>query len=174
MLATLASCSSGGMGSGMGTKPHRPLLDNTLLIAKREGMFRIGTVKGDSSAMDAVLNKDNMNCNSTTFAMPRDNTVQSFIREIYENELTTARKYSANGTAINVVVKTLIPNTSNMDKGTWTVVVDYTEDDKTKSVETITTFESKMSLLTACVNTANMFEEAVADNFVEYFKRMNK
>lgn len=174
LLITLNACSSGGMGSGMGVKSHKPLLDNTLLIAKREGMYRIVSIKGDNSAMDVVLNKDNMNCNSTTFAMPRGNTVQSFMREIYENELASARKLSIDGTGINVIVKSLLPNTSNIDRGTWTVVVDYVENDKTTNVETVTTFESKFSLLSACVNTANMFEESIVDNFVEYFKRANK
>lgn len=169
MLVTLSACS--GMGSGMGIKAHKPNLNSTLEIAKRDGQFRIVTIKGQNSAMDNVLNKDLMNCNTTTFSMPRGNTVGTFIREIFENELNTAKKLSMNGNGINVVVKSLLADTSNMDKGTWTINIDYIEDSKTTNVETVTTFESKLSLLSACVNTANIFEEALADNFVEFFKR---
>jgi hypothetical protein len=73
------------------------------------------------------------------------------------NELNTAKKFSDNGSGINVVVKTLLLDTSNMDKGTWTINIDYIENDKTMNVESVTTFESKMSLLSAFVNTSNMF-----------------
>lgn len=175
-LVTLTACSSGGgMGSGMGgMKAHKPNLNSTLEIAKRDGLFRIVTIKGDNAAMDKVLNNDLMNCNSTTFSMPRGNTVSSFIREIFENELSTAKKYSLNGSGINVVVKSLLPDTSKIERGTWTIIIDYIEDGKTTNVETVTTFESKFGLLSACVNTANIFEEAVADNFVEYFRRASR
>ncbi len=162
-ITMLASCA--------GLKSHQPKLDSTLVINKVDGVYRISTIKGDSTVINALLDKDFMNCNSTTFTLPRGNTVQSYIREIFVNELTTAKKFSDNGSGINVVVKTLLPDTSNMDKGTWTINIDYIENDKIMNVESVTTFESKMSLLSACVNTSNMFEEALADNFVEYFKR---
>lgn len=173
MFVGLVSCASSGpkLGSGMGMNPHKPNLDNTLVINKRDGEFRVGTLKASSTEMDKILNGNLMNCNSTTFSMPRSNTVGSFIREVFENELSTAKKYSTNGNAINVVIKSLTGATSKLNVGTWTVIADYTEDDKTMTVETVTSYESKVSMLTSCSNTANVFEEAVADNFVEYFKR---
>lgn len=165
-LVTFTSCA--------GLKSHKPKLDSTIEIAKADGMYRIVSIKGESSSMNSILNRDFMNCNSTTFAMPRGNTVVSFIREIFENELTVAKKFSMDGEDVSVIVKTINLKTEKNDRGTWTIVMDYIENDKTKNIETVTSFESKLSLLSACVNTSNIFEEALADNFVEYFKRKNR
>ncbi len=175
-LFTLASCASSGpkLGSGMGMNPHKPALDNTLVINKRDGLFRVGPIKGANAAIVKMLDGDLMNCNSTTFSMPRGHTVASFMREIFENELATAKKLSMSGEGIQPTIKVLEVNTANIEKGTWRVVIDYTENDKTTNVETLTTFDSKVSLLTSCTNTANVFEEAIADNFVEYFRRANR
>jgi hypothetical protein len=153
----------------MGLKPHQPEIKSTIEIAKSKGMYRIVTVKGATPAMDQILNNDLMNCNSTTFSMPRGNTVASFIREIDEQELRVADKYSANGNGIDVVVKSMIPETSNPAKGTWTLDIDYIENGKTTNVKTINEFESKYGAVASCVNTADIFEKALAGNFVDYF-----
>ncbi|MBC7712107.1 MAG: hypothetical protein H7177_02140 [Rhizobacter sp.] len=176
MLITLASCATGGpkLGTGMGFGTHKPPLDNTLVINKRDGLFRIGSVKAENTAMDKVLNGNLMPCNSTTFSMPRSNTVGSFMREVFENEISTAKKYSVNGTSINVNVKSIVGDQSKLNSGSWKIIIDYTEDDKTMTVETTTTYESKASMFSGCTNTADVFEEALADNLVSYFKKNTK
>lgn len=155
----------------VGLKPHKPTLKSTREIAKIEGLYRILTVRGDTPEIDQVLNNSLMRCNATTFSMPRGNTVGSFIREIFEQELDAAKKLSMSGAAIEVVVKSLALETSDTQSGVWTVEMDYIHNGKTINIKNTVEFESKISMLTSCVNTSNVFEDALADNFVDFLKK---
>jgi hypothetical protein len=153
----------------MGLKVHQPEIKNTIDIAKRDGMYKIITIKAANAAMAKVLDGDIMNCNETTFSMPRGNTVGTFIKEIFDQELIVADKYSVNGSGIVVVVKSMVPETSNPAKGTWTIEMDYIENEKTTSIKTVNIFESKYGLMAGCVNTADIFEKSIAGNLADYF-----
>lgn len=155
----------------MGLKPHKPAMKSTLEIAKNNGMFQILTIKGATPEITQKLTSDLMSCGTTTFSMPRGNTVGTFIREIFEQELIAAQKLSVNGTPIEVMIKTMSLVSSSKESGEWTVDVDYTVNDKTTNVKTSVEFESKVSVLTSCTHTASVFEDAMADNLVEFFKR---
>lgn len=158
----------------MGLKPHKPNMKSTLEIAKSAGTFRVLTVKGATPEITTILNGDLMSCGTTTFSMPRGNTVATFVREVFEQELVAAKKLSDTGAAIEVLIKSINLETTTKESGEWTVEIDYTMDDKTTSVKTIIEFESKVSLLTSCTHTASVFEDALADNFVDFFKRTRK
>lgn len=155
----------------MGLKPHKPSMKSTLEIAKSSGKFRILTVKGATSEVTNKLNGDLMSCGTTTFSMPRGNTVGTFIREVFEQELIAAEKLSATGTPIEVMIKSMNLVTTTKESGEWTIEIDYTVDDKTTPVKTIIEFESKVSMITSCSHTATVFEDALADNLVDFFKR---
>lgn len=155
----------------MGLKPHKPTLKSTLEIAKSDGMFQILTVKGATPEVVRTLNHDLMSCGTTTFSMPRGNTVGTFIREVFEQELIAAKKLSVSGTPIEVMIKSMNLEMVSKENGEWTIEIDYTVNDKTTNVKTSIEFESKVSLLTSCTHTASVFEDALADNLVEFFKR---
>ena len=152
-------------------KPHMPTLKSTREISKVDGTYRILTVKGNTSALDKILNNIQMKCSATNFSMPRGNTVGSFIREIFEQELDAAKKLSLNGTPIEVVVKSIELETTNTASGTWTVEIDYNQNEKTTNIKNIIEFESKFSMLSSCKNASNIFEEALVDNFVDFIKK---
>lgn len=156
----------------MGLKPHKPSLKNSLEIAKTQGMFQILTIKGANPDVVKSLGGDLMSCGSTTFSMPRGNTVSTFIREIFEQELISAKKLSDNGTPIEVMIKSMKLDMTSKENGVWTIEIDYTANEKTTNVKTITEFESKVSMLTSCTHTASVFEDTLADNLVEYFNKI--
>ena len=155
----------------MGLKPHKPAMKSSLEIAKSNGMFQILSIKGNTPEITKTLSGDVISCGSTTSSMPRGNTVGTFVREIYEQELIAAQKFATNGTPIEVLIKSMKLVTVSKESGEWTVDVDYTMNDKTTNIKTTIEFESKVSLLTSCSHTATVFEDAIADNFVEFFKR---
>lgn len=155
----------------VGLKPHKPNPKSTREISKVDGTYRILTIKGATPEMTKVLNGDLMKCSNTTFSMPRGNTVGTFMREVFEQELDAAKKLSLSGNAVEVIVKSLELETASSESGMWTVDVDYIQDEKTTNVKSSIEFESKLSLLSSCVNTSHYFEEALADNFVEFFKK---
>lgn len=150
-------------------KVHHPAIKDTIDIAKRDGKYKIITIKAANSAMVKILDGDTMHCNDTTFSMPRGNTVGTYIKEIYDQELLVADKYSVNGEGIIVVVKSMVPESSNPKIGTWTIEMDYIENDVTTTIKTINEFESNYGLMANCVNTADIFEKALAGNLVDYF-----
>lgn len=168
LILTLVGCAE------MGLKPHRPNMKSTSEIAKSSGTFLVLTVKGATPEIANILNGDLMSCGTTTFSMPRGNTVATFVREVFEQELIAANKLSDSGTAIEVMIKSINLETTTKESGEWTVEIDYRMDDKTTSIKTIIEFESKVSLITSCTHTASVFEDALADNFVEFFKRTHK
>lgn len=166
LTLSLVSCAE------IGLKPHKPSLKSTAELSKSEGLYQILFIKGANADITKILNGDLLSCGTTTFSMPRGNTVGTFMREVFEQELNAAKKLSlSNGTPIEVVVKKMNLITTNKESGEWTVEVDYTMNDKTTTVKTVIEFESKVSLITSCSHTANVFEDALADNLVEYFKR---
>lgn len=156
----------------MGLSPHKPNSKSTREISKTSGLYQIISVRGASSEMTNILDNDLMSCGSTTFHMPRGNTVGTFIKEVFEQELLVAQKLSVKGTPIYVVIKSLELETISRDSGVWTVEVSYTVNDKETNVKTIVEFESKVSMLTSCTHTATVFEDALADNLVEFFKKI--
>lgn len=156
----------------MGISPHRPTSKSTQEIAKTKGVYQILSVRGATREINNVLNNDLMSCGSTTFRMPRGNTVGTFIKEIFEQELIAAQRLSIKGKPIYVVIKSMDLETISKDSGVWTVEVDYILDDKETNVKTIVEFESKVSMVTSCMHTATVFEDAMADNLVEYFKKI--
>lgn len=155
----------------MGLKPHEPKIKSTIAIAKSAGTYKIIAIKGDTSGMDKILNNDLISCGTTTFSMPRGNTVKTYIREIFEQELLIAEKLSNSGTGIIAVVKGMDLATVKNDSGEWTMDIDYLVDDKTYNVKNTIEFESKVSIVTGCTHTASIFKDALADNLVEFFKR---
>lgn len=158
----------------MGLKPHKPSIKSTREISRSSGMFQILTIKGETSEIASTLNNDLMSCGSTTFHMPRGNTVGTFIKEVFEQELIAAQKLSVSGTPIYVMIKSMNLEMSSKESGEWTVEVDYTMNDKTTPVKTVIEFESKVSMLTSCSHAATVFEDALADNLVEFFKKNQK
>lgn len=157
--------------SQLGLKPHKPALKSSLEITKTPGMFKILAVKGDSSEVTKMLDSDLMSCGTTTFSMPRGNTVGTFIREIFEEELIAAEKYSAKGDFINVLIKSITLDMQARENGAWKLDIDYTVNEKTTNIKTEIEFSSKVSMLTSCTHTASMFEDAIADSFVDFFKK---
>lgn len=155
----------------IGLKPHKPSLKSIQEISKVSGIYRILSVKGNTPAVEKILNGDLMSCNTTTFSMPRGNTVGSFIREIYEEELRAANRLSLNGESIEVIVKSMTLESFDKENGVWKMDIDYIHNDKTTNVRSSIEFETKLGLVASCVNTSSVFEEALADNFVEFFKR---
>ncbi|QDK41587.1 hypothetical protein DOM21_09005 [Bacteriovorax stolpii] len=166
LCLSLAGCAE------MGLKPHKPSTKNSLEIAKTAGMFQILTIKGATPEITKILNSDLMSCGATTFSMPRGNTVGTFVREIFEQELISAKKLSDHGTPVEVVIKSMDLSTISKENGVWTIEIAYTANDKTTNVKTITEFESKVSLLTSCTHTASVFEDTMADNLVEFFNKI--
>lgn len=165
LCLSLVSCAE------MGLKPHKPNIKSTLEIGKSNGTYRILSIKASSPALAKVLSGDLISCGSTTFSMPRGNNVESFIKEIFVEELNAAQKLEMSGSAIEVVIKSMDLKTMKPEAGEWDMDIDYTVNGKTTNVKSIIEFESKVSLLTACSHTASVFEDAIADNFVEFFKR---
>jgi hypothetical protein len=155
----------------MGLRPHKPNIKSTLEIAKSNGTFRIISIKGNDASIAKVLDNDLMNCGTTTFSMPRGNTVGTFIREVFEQELEAAQKLSLKGEGIVVIVKSMKLTTLKPEAGEWAMDIDYLIGDKTINVKNIIEFEAKVSILTACLQTSTIFEDTLADNFVEFFKR---
>ena len=158
----------------MGLKPHKPSLKSTREISKSNGLFQILTIKGETSEIANTLNNDLLSCGTTTFHMPRGNTVGTFIKEIFEQELIAAQKLSVSGTPIYVMIKSMNLEMASKESGEWTVEIDYTVNDKVTNVKTIIEFESKVSMLTSCSHAATVFEDALADNLVEFFKKTQK
>lgn len=156
----------------MGLSPHKPNMKSTREISKNSGLYQIISVKGASPEITKILDNDLMSCGTTTFHMPRGNTVGTFIKEVFEQELIAAKKLSVKGTPIYVVIKSMDLETLSKDSGIWTVEVNYTLNDKETPIKTIIEFESKVSALTSCSHTAIVFEDALADNLVEYFKKI--
>lgn len=171
ILVCLLSLSLVGCAQ-LGLKPHKPALKSSLEITKTPGLFKILSVKGDSSEVTKMLESDLMSCGTTTFSMPRGNTVGTFIREIFEEELIAAEKYSAKGDFINVLIKSIKLDRQSKDNGVWKLDIDYTVNDKTTNIQTEIEFSSKVSMLTSCTHTASMFEDAIADSFVDFFKKI--
>ena len=155
----------------MGLKPHKPNIKSTIEISKNSGEFRILSIRGDSPEIIKILNGDLISCGTTTFNMPRGNNVESFLREIYVEELEAAKKMSMSGTAIEIIIKSMNLTTIKAEAGEWAMDIDYVIDGKTINVKNIIEFESKVSILTACTHTASVFEDAIVDNFVLFFKR---
>lgn len=156
----------------MGLRPHKPSIKSTREIGKNEGMFQIITIKGTTPEVAKILNSDLMSCGSTTFHMPRGNTVGTFIKEVFEQELIAAQKLSVSGTPINVSIKSMNLETISKESGEWTLDIDYTVNDKVTNVKTIIEFESKVSMLTSCSHTATVFEDALSDSLVELFRKI--
>ena len=156
----------------MGLSPHKPNTKSTREIAKTSGVYQIISVKGATPEVTKILDNDLMSCGTTTFHMPRGNTVGTFIKEVFEQELIAAHRLSIKGSPIYVVIKSMNLETISKDSGVWTVEVNYTLNDKETNVKTIIEFESKVSMLTSCSHTATVFEDALADNLVEYFKKI--
>jgi hypothetical protein len=169
MLATILIVSS---CAEIGIKPHKPLQKSTEEISKASGSYRIVTIKGGSSEIDFLLNKDIMKCHNTTFSMPRGHTVSSFIREIFEQELTAANKLSLNGTPIEVTVKAMNLTSTSLENGEWTMDFEYSANDKKTNIKNTIEFTSKVSMLSSCVHTSMIFEDTIADNLVEFFKKI--
>ena len=155
----------------MGLKPHQPKIKSTIAIAKSQGLYRIISIKGDSASVEKTLNNDLISCGSTTFSMPRGNNVRTFMREVFDQELRTAEKLSTSGTGISIIVKAMDLKTMNKESGEWSMDIDYIVDDQTYNVKNTIEFDSKVSLITSCTHTASVFEDALADNLVEFFKR---
>lgn len=155
----------------MGLKPHKANIKSSLEIAKSDGTFRIISIKGSDASIAKILDNDLMNCGATTFSMPRGNTVGTFIREVFEQELDAAKKLSLKGEGIEVIVKSMKLTTIKPEAGEWAMDIDYVIGDKTINVKNIIEFEAKVSLLTACLQTSTIFEDALADNFVDFFKK---
>ncbi len=156
----------------LGLKPHKPALKSSLEIAKNEGFFKILSIKGETSEVTKMLEGDLMSCGTTTFSMPRGNTVGTFIREIYEQELIGAQKLSDKGEYVSVLIKSIKLDMESRENGVWQMDIDYTLNDKTTNVKTVIEFSSKVSMLTSCSHTASVFEDAVADSFVDFFKKI--
>jgi hypothetical protein len=165
LCLSLVSCAE------MGLKPHKPNIKSSIEIGKSNGTFRVLSVKANSAAVAKVLSGDLITCGTTTFSMPRGNNVESFIREIFVEELRAAQKLSSSGSAIEVVIKSMDLKTFKPEAGEWTMDIDYIVDGKTTNVKNAIEFESKVSILTSCSHTASVFEDALADSFVEFFKR---
>lgn len=155
----------------IGLKPHRANIRSTMEIAKSEGTFKINSIKGSDESITKTLNNDLMSCGATTFSMPRGNTVGTFIKEVFEQELDAAKKLSLKGEGISVIVKSLKLTTIKPEAGEWAMDIDYVIGDKTINVKNIIEFQAKVSLLTACLQTSTTFEDAIADNFVDFFKK---
>lgn len=164
-LVSLFSCAE------MGLRPHRPTAKSTLEISKATGTFRILSIEGGSSEMRKILDGDIVSCGATTFRIPRGNSVEFFIKEVFSEELRVADKYSQDGTAIEVVINKMDLTTHKAGSGEWAMDVDYTVNGKTTNITNSIEFESKVSMITSCMNTASVFEEAIADSLVEFFKR---
>lgn len=158
--------------SQLGLKPHKPALKSSLEITKTPGTFKILAVKGETSEVTKILDGDLMSCGTTTFSMPRGNTVGTFIREIFDEELIAAEKYSAKGDFINVLIKSIKLDMEARENGVWKLDIDYTVNEKTTNVKTEIEFNSKVSMLTSCSHTASVFEDAIADSFVDFFKKI--
>jgi hypothetical protein len=165
-LLLISSCAE------IGIKPHKPLEKSTSEIRKAPGTYRIVTIKGGSSEIDFLLNKDIMKCHNTTFSMPRGHTVSSFIREVFEQELTAADKLSLNGAPIEVIVKAMNLTSTSLENGEWTMEFEYSANDKKTNIKNTIEFTSKVSMLSSCVHTSMIFEDTIADNLVEFFKRL--
>lgn len=172
VLACLLALSLMGGCAKLGLKPHKPAMKSSLEITKTAGMFKILSVRGETSEVTKILDGDLMSCGTTTFSMPRGNTVGTFIREIYDQELLAAEKYSATGEYISVLIKSIKLDMLSKDNGVWKIDIDYTVNDNTTNVKTEIEFSSKVSMLTSCSHTASMFEDAVADSFVDFFKKI--
>lgn len=158
--------------SQLGLKPHKPSLKSSLEISKTQGTFKILSVKGETSEVTKMLDGDLMSCGTTTFSMPRGNTVGTFIKEIYVEELIGAQKFSERGDYINVLIKSIKLDMESRENGVWKLDIDYTLNDKTTNIKTEIEFSSKVSMLTSCTHTASMFEDAIADSFVDFFKKI--
>lgn len=156
----------------LGLKPHKPTLKTSLEIAKNAGMFKILSIKGETSEVTKILDGDLMSCGTTTFAMPRGNTVGTFIREVYEQELIGAQKLSDKGEFVSVVIKSIKLDMESRENGVWNMDIDYTLNEKTTNVKTEIQFSSKVSMLTSCSHTASVFEDAIADSLVDFFKKI--
>ena len=161
----LSSCAE------IGIRPHKPQQKSTEEIRKAAGTYRIAAIKGGFADIDFLLNKDIMKCHNTTFSMPRGHTVSSYIREIFEEELTAAEKLSLNGTPIDITVKAMTLTSASMENGEWTMEFEYSLNEKKSNIKNTIEFQSKVSMLSSCMHTSMMFEEAIADNFVEFFKK---
>lgn len=171
ILVCLLSLSLVGCAE-LGLKPHRPSLKSSVEISKAEGMFRIMSIKGGSAEVTKMLEGDLMSCGTTTFSMPRGNTVGTFIREIYDQELIGAQKISDSGDYIGVVIKSMKLDMESRENGVWKMDIDYTLNEKVTNVKTTIEFSSKVSMLTSCSHTASIFEDAIADSFVDFFKKI--
>lgn len=158
----------------MGLKPHRPSAKSTDEISKALGDYQISNLTGSSEEMLRTLSKDLMSCGSTTFSMPRGHSVGTFIKELFEQELTAAQKLSFDGKKIDVLIKEISLKTTSKQGGEWVMDIDYKVGDKTINIKNSIEFESKVSLITSCTYTASVFEDALADSFVEFFKRLSK
>jgi len=157
-----------------GIRNYDPYYKNTQALATVKDNFKDVSVKGASPEVDKMLQKKDMSCRLTTFNMPANSTVGSYIKDAMTSELDAAKKIQPNGRPVSIQVNKLDSNTSGMDKGQWTADFTYTMGGSIKDVKTTTEFESAFAAATACRNTAEALQQAMRDNFNKYFSEIQR
>lgn len=168
ILLILSSCSVATI------KSHNPHYKSSREIAKIKGMYKIENVSGGNKDLETLLERKDLQCRGTTFDMPPKMSVRTYIADALTNELDAAGKLdNTTGRAIRSSYNRIEPDTSNFDNGFWYIEAMYEIGGNKYNVKTITEFSSAFNASVACVTTANMFEDAIAQNFLEFFKLLN-
>lgn len=169
LLALLASsCSVTAI------KKHDPHFKSTRELQKVKGNFHVVEVRATKKEEQDQLKRSDLPCRLATFNMPTNTTVASFIRDALTDELDAAEKLSENGTKIFVTVNHLESHSASIDTGNWELDFDYLVGSKSINVKTKTEFESAYVAGTACTNTANALTDALTENFVALYKKLQK
>lgn len=162
----LSSCSV------MAVKKHVPHFKNTRELSKVKGSYSVLDAKGSTPEMEEKLKGESLSCRLTTFNMPANTSLATFLKDALTDEIDAAEKLNPSGGKITVVVKELNSDTSGFSTGSWMLDFDYILGTKTYNVKTKTEFESAYMAETACRNTANALTDALTENFAAFYKKL--
>lgn len=161
----LSSCSV------MAVKKYNPNFKTTRKVENSIAPVGDIVVKGTATTEDS-LNSNSMSCRLATFEMPANSTLRGYIKSAVADELDAAKKLSDSGEKLQIVVNEFVSDTAGFDTGVWTIDMNYQLGKKLVNVKTETRFTSAFFAQTACTNTATALEDALRENFEEFFKKI--
>jgi hypothetical protein len=171
-LLFLVLCFLATACSVVAVRPYDPFYKNTSELALVKGSFKGVQVRGATAGVDALLKQSSMTCRLTTFNMPANKNVETYVQDALTVELDAAKKLSPNGPTITVTINRLESDTAGFNKGHWDVDFTYSTGKSMTNIKTSTEFESAFAAGTACRNTAQGLETALRENFNKFFSSL--
>ncbi|MCA9559446.1 MAG: hypothetical protein KC583_12875 [Myxococcales bacterium] len=173
MLFTLLLASVAMAGcSVMGVRRHQPHFKTSRQLEGTAGTYRVGTVKAADLSVESTLSATSLSCRLTTFDLPPQTSVATYLRDALTDELDAGRKLAKDGREIGLFVHRFESDTSSLDQGAWHLDITYEIDGRSYRVSTQTPFESAFVATTACANTATALTDALSENFSQLFAKL--